>query len=54
MVEVDDMLDNPRFNQWFISNLRCSQASFRRLVDVLRNYMADYKFPRSKHSFKKM
>ncbi|KDO17387.1 hypothetical protein SPRG_17180, partial [Saprolegnia parasitica CBS 223.65] len=46
------MLDNPRFNQWFISNLR-SNASFRRLVDVLRDYMEDYKCPRSKHSFEK-
>ncbi|EQC32335.1 hypothetical protein SDRG_10082 [Saprolegnia diclina VS20] len=58
-VEFDDMIPDPRYNQWFINNLRCSQASccsqatFRALVSALRVYTSDYKFRKSTYSFAK-
>ncbi|KAH9096337.1 hypothetical protein Ae201684P_009567 [Aphanomyces euteiches] len=47
------MITDQRYNQWFITNLRCSQSTFQNLVDILRNYMDDYNFRHSKHSFAK-
>ncbi|KAG9399620.1 putative nuclease harbi1 [Aphanomyces cochlioides] len=52
-VDFDSMVTDPRFNQWFINNLRCSQAGFHALVKLLLRYMTHYNFRFSKHSFEK-
>jgi len=52
-VDFDTMLKDPRYNQWFINNVRCSQATFARLVSLLRSYLPHLKLRKSNHSFAK-
>ncbi|KAF0728766.1 hypothetical protein Ae201684P_009220 [Aphanomyces euteiches] len=49
-IDFDSTVTDPRFNQWFINNLRCSQAGFHALVKLLLRYMTHYSFRSLKHS----
>ncbi|RHY06718.1 hypothetical protein DYB36_003813, partial [Aphanomyces astaci] len=46
------MLGDARYEQWFHDNLRCDQAVFRRLVDLLRQRL-QLNERQSRHSFEK-
>ncbi|ETV74177.1 hypothetical protein H257_11143 [Aphanomyces astaci] len=46
------MLGDARYEQWFHDNLRCDQAVFRRLVDLLRQRLQPNE-RQSRHSFEK-
>ncbi|ETV78741.1 hypothetical protein H257_07584 [Aphanomyces astaci] len=47
------MLGHPQYEIWFKANLRCSQATFGRLVDWLRHELPERYRRLSYHSFEK-
>ncbi|ETV83595.1 hypothetical protein H257_04292 [Aphanomyces astaci] len=52
-VNFDDMLGDPRYEQWFRDNLRCDQRAFCKIVVWLRRRLPKYSRRRSVHSFEK-
>ncbi|ETV75295.1 hypothetical protein H257_10478 [Aphanomyces astaci] len=47
------MVGHPQYEKWFKANLRCSQATFGRLVEWLRHELPERYRRLSYHSFKK-
>ena len=52
-VDFDRMHGNPKYDQWFVDNLRCSQRTFNRLCHFLTQEMAEYNLTKynERHSF---
>ncbi|ETV85762.1 hypothetical protein H257_02345 [Aphanomyces astaci] len=46
------MLGHPQYEKWFKANLRCSQATFSRLIDWIRHELPERYRRLSHHSFK--
>ncbi|KAG2790446.1 hypothetical protein PC129_g21105 [Phytophthora cactorum] len=41
-VDFEEMLAHDEYDTWFLSHLRCSQASFRAICSILRTILNDY------------
>ncbi|KAG9411266.1 putative nuclease harbi1 [Aphanomyces cochlioides] len=47
------MLHDSKYDQWFLHNLRCSQATFTSLVAMIRVFIDQNYQRQSRHSFEK-